>query len=316
MRALPGLLLLLAVGCANGKDDARVEAPVARVQAESGPVRVVVEVRPAPLQLSEIATLTLRVVHPDDVELEPIDLAQAHPGFTLRDEDPPVERVENGATVLERRLRIEPDDEGERQLGPFEVRFRKGGEEGAVSTEPLAVVVGTTIPPEDATLDALEGPLGPVAPPPAGMPLWPWLLAAAAVVVAAAWFALRRRRKEPAAPPLTPAQLAARELDALLADDPLSRGDVAGFYSELTLIVRRWVERTTGIRAPEMTTPEFLRSMGRRPDADPLRAFLEAADLVKFAGQRPDRAAIDAAVDRARELVGLLPGLAGREEAA
>ena len=57
-------------------------------------------------------------------------------------------------------------------------------------------------------------------------------------------------------------------------------------------------------------TSEFLRAMRGHPafDADQqarLKAFLEAADLVKFAAVRPGREAVDASVVRGQQFVGL-----------
>jgi hypothetical protein len=64
------------------------------------------------------------------------------------------------------------------------------------------------------------------------------------------------------------------------------------------------------VRAPEQTTREFLRAIQGHPSFDEtrrerLRAFLESADLVKFAGHEPETAAIEASVARAREFLAL-----------
>ena len=78
----------------------------------------------------------------------------------------------------------------------------------------------------------------------------------------------------------------------LLAENLPARGLVKEFYLRLTGIVRQYVEDTTGIRAPEQTTEEFLRDMRSRAAFPPERSvrlaeFLEAADLIKYAGQQP-----------------------------
>ena len=64
------------------------------------------------------------------------------------------------------------------------------------------------------------------------------------------------------------------------------------------------------MHAPEQTTPEFLRAIQGHPAFDQLRrerlgAFLESADLVKFAGHQPDRAAVATSIERAREFIRL-----------
>jgi hypothetical protein len=98
----------------------------------------------------------------------------------------------------------------------------------------------------------------------------------------------------------------------LLAENLPSRGLVKEFYLRLTGIVRQYVEDTTGIRAPEQTTEEFLRDMRSRAVFPPERSarlaeFLEAADLIKYAGQQPAEGQIDHAIARAQEFVNLKP---------
>jgi len=88
----------------------------------------------------------------------------------------------------------------------------------------------------------------------------------------------------------SPEEVAHAALALLLAENLPGRGLVKEFYLRLTGIVRQYVEDTTGIRAPEQTTEEFLRDMRTRAVFPPERSarladFLEAADLVKYAGQ-------------------------------
>ena len=50
-----------------------------------------------------------------------------------------------------------------------------------------------------------------------------------------------------------------------LSHSGLADSDVKRFYVELTAIVRRYIERTTGIRAPEQTTKILAKSAVRTP---------------------------------------------------
>jgi len=65
------------------------------------------------------------------------------------------------------------------------------------------------------------------------------------------------------------------------------------WFVELSAIVRSYLERRYDIRAPELTTEEFLQEASRAPELRPeqrtkLSQFLERCDRVKFAGYRPD----------------------------
>ena len=80
------------------------------------------------------------------------------------------------------------------------------------------------------------------------------------------------------------------------------------FYVDLTGIVRRFIESTTGVHAAEQTTEEFLREISssdrfERDQRSRLQSFLESADLVKFAAHRPMEEDIDAAFDRACDFI-------------
>ncbi len=129
-------------------------------------------------------------------------------------------------------------------------------------------------------------------------------LTAALVVSVGLWI---RRRRRPTPPP-TPRERAHAELRALLERRLAEQGYLGDFYVELTMVVRRFIERTSRIRAPEQTTREFLDAV--RDDAlfppawtAAIRNFLESADLVKYAAQRPDTETVSAAVRAAEFLI-------------
>ena len=113
----------------------------------------------------------------------------------------------------------------------------------------------------------------------------------ATVLAVIAVVLLRRRKRRPVAVrKQTPEEIAQAALTRLLAENLPARGLVKEFYLRLTGIVRQYVEDTTGIRAPEQTTEEFLRDMRSRSVFSRERSvrlaeFLEAADMVKYAGQ-------------------------------
>jgi hypothetical protein len=144
------------------------------------------------------------------------------------------------------------------------------------------------------------------------LPVWWWYVGGGVVILAVVglWLRSALAGRKPAERSYSPTELAFQELRRLLDDDPLGQGDVKTYYVELTAIVRRYIERTTGVRAPEQTTHEFLRAMQASADFDSeqkqrLRAFLEAADLVKFAAVEPGKDDIRKTLARTKEFVGL-----------
>jgi hypothetical protein len=126
------------------------------------------------------------------------------------------------------------------------------------------------------------------------------------------WFWRRRHQQQEQLEQIkSPRELAYLELQQLLQDN-WAELDVKRFYVELTGAVRRYIERTTGILAPEQTTEEFLREIGQRDTfvADErlrLQEFLESADLVKFAAHQPRTEDLQESFQRAQRFVGLEP---------
>ena len=88
---------------------------------------------------------------------------------------------------------------------------------------------------------------------------------------------------------MSPIERAWVELDRLLKRELPRRGKYKDFYVELTMVVRRYVQRKYGIRAPNLTTEEFFAELRQSNRTEmrhlhELESFLESADMVKFAG--------------------------------
>lgn len=143
--------------------------------------------------------------------------------------------------------------------------------------------------------DSLRDIVGPVK----IVPLSEWLLLAAGLILLLALLALafvlyrraqRRRAARGAAPiPALPAHLRARRL---LEQALRLLGDPDPFCTEVSRILRLYLEERFGWNAPDRTTEEFLSELGGRAelsaeDRELLGAFLTRCDLVKFARHDP-----------------------------
>jgi hypothetical protein len=140
----------------------------------------------------------------------------------------------------------------------------------------------------------------------------PWMLAAAggAVVLAlGVLLVLRRRKKRASASIARPAhEIALEALAVLNAERLIEFGRYEDYYVRLSSIVRQYLEGRFGVRAPEMTTDEFLAAAQRSrdlaaPDRQSLQEFLSEADLVKFARHVPTRERAERAWTAARAFV-------------
>lgn len=123
-------------------------------------------------------------------------------------------------------------------------------------------------------------------------------------------FVLRRRRtKREQSLPIKPFYVVAYErLEDLKAKDLPSKGLIKEYYIELSGIVRRYIEDRFNIKAPDMTTQEFLwflRDSDSLSDElkDLLKAFLTSCDLVKFAKYGPTRQEMDHSFSSAKKFI-------------
>lgn len=325
--ALAGMAALC--GCSGGgptASESSDEKPkVARSEVRRGPVKLSVTVDPSPAQLSDEPTLTLEVEYPTGIKVHRPEFGSALGEFVIRDFREPLPRVKDDQEVLQQVYTLEPTCAGKIVIDPIEVSFTDrradgDGKEHKLQTEPLTVEVAAAVAKDALSLTKLRPPAEPLPLPESAAAAWWWIGVLASMVVvtgAAVFLRLRRRRRTVAVgPTLSPAEMAYLELQRLLEAQEADN-DVKLFYVELTAIVRRYIERTTGIRAPEQTTQEFLREIGRKsvfPEEESWRltSFLEAADLVKFAAHRPREEDVRESFRRAKVFV----GCADREEVA
>ena len=128
-------------------------------------------------------------------------------------------------------------------------------------------------------------------------------------VLAAVWLVVRFVARKVKEHRMSPIERAWVELDRLIAKGLPGRGRYKDFYVELTMVVRRYVQRKYGIKAPHLTTEEFLAELRdsrllasheSRTASHELQEFLESADMVKFAGIQATPEMADAATESAR----------------
>ena len=85
----------------------------------------------------------------------------------------------------------------------------------------------------------------------------------------ALWRVSRRIRRQIQLARMSAKERALQELSDLLAQRLIEQGRIKEFYFELTMIVRRYIERAHRVRAPEQTTEEFLKAVSWNPDFPP-----------------------------------------------
>ncbi len=103
-------------------------------------------------------------------------------------------------------------------------------------------------------------------------------------------------------------EIAYEQLEKLKTKDLIRHGRIKEYYIEVSDIVRHYLENRFLLKAPEMTTEEFLfyvRDYSKLSSGHKtlLKGFLLACDLVKFARYAPTFEEIDAIFISAKQLV-------------
>jgi hypothetical protein len=216
--------------------------------------------------------------------------------------------------VLKYEYVISVFDTGTFIIPPFPVAYFPTdslGEYKIIEASPITIFVRSVIQDEKRELRDIR--------PPIEIPFNYWFLISMAAVVVflclAGYFGyiFYKRRQEqgylflPPAPPRPAHEIALAAIETLLVKGLLEKGDYKEFYSEISEIIRRYIEGRYFVQALEETSLEIMHDM-RDQDISRelyqiLGEFLELADLVKFAKYRPDDRENEMTIVQARRLV-------------
>jgi len=153
---------------------------------------------------------------------------------------------------------------------------------------------------------------------------WLWLLLIIAIAVIIAflvyWFVWRKKplteeEKIAQLPPYDRAKLALKQLDETKY---LERAEIKEYYSELTFIIRKYLDEKVYDKALESTTDQLIDRLNllqegnqielSKDDIKNIEDILKRADLVKFAKSAPDielakldRQTVDTEIDQVKE---------------
>ena len=265
-------------------------------------VGLVVDASPRAVDLARDFYVTITLTAPSGVTAELPDLRDRFQGFRVAEnfaEKPLADK--EGRTTTVSRWRLEPDPLARRyRLAPFAVQTG----DGSFATAPVLFD-----PP--AAREAVTGEIE--VNPTRDLPPFSWklvgicaaALAGLALLLVLAYLVFSKVRTAVRVHRMSPIERALYELDKLLRKGLPGRGFYKDFYVELTMVVRRYIERQYGVRAPNLTTDEFLRAAGAnaaftQASIAELKAFLQSADLVKFAGLEATPEMADGATGKAR----------------
>ncbi len=220
----------------------------------------------------------------------------------------------NGEKQVIQRLLLTAFDSGFYQIPPLTIEYNPKGSQQIqqVKTNPISVEVYTVVV---DTAQAIRAIKAPVDAPYTFREALPYLVLLAIIVgigLGIYYYRQYRKRKlgeipPPPKPKVPPHTIAMGKLAKLEAEKYWQQGDFKLYFSELTGILREYLEGRYEILALESTTDEILRDLKPLgvPDTQyrTLAEMLELADLVKFAKQKPQAEDCLRDMDQARTFV-------------
>ena len=296
-------------------DEPEVVSELSRVTSE-GPVTATVALSPAAPRLGDTLRLSLTVAAKPGVRVEMPDFGEALGQFSILDFTPRLETGDDGGTMARQNYTLRGPASGRQRIPGLRIEYVDARAGTAADTAPRELITEElpfeveSVLPEGAVVDALRPARGPLA------ELrgewwtrwWLWLTLVAVAAFVAAWLAWGWRQRAVERARATAFERALRRLRALEGRGLPAAETVDSWYVELSDIVRRYIEDRHAVRAPELTTEEFLLEARRSvafsaAHRNLLSAFLDGCDRVKFARYSPAEDESRNALDVARRFL-------------
>ena len=254
---------------------------------------------------------TIVISAPKGIEVEFPAIRENIGGFSVRDSDFSKKTFFKKITFIGRYF-LDTFEPGKYVIPTFAIKYRYPPETewSEVQTVEIPVEVESVLRkyPEAVDIRDIKSPVGL---PNRYIPLLYALIGVILVLSAAVIYVYLKNRRVAGTVKMAsrpPHELAYEKLRALKAKDLPGKGRIEEYYVELSNIVRCYLEERFSLRAPEMTTEEFLSGLKEeeklsRADKSLLKEFLFHCDLVKFAKYGPSPNEVDLSFQSAEKLV-------------
>lgn len=282
-----------------------------------GPVSVTVTLSPDQPRIGDELTFEISVEAEPNVDLLMPEFGEALNRFAIINYVPENNISADGTTRAIQRYTLQSDTSGETAIPPILVEFvdnRPGKaptpddfDAFEILTDPITFEVESVV---DGDLQ-LKPPMGKLEiPEPVTQTSWWWaglLTVATLVCLLFAVWGMRRRGR---AKQRSAYEVASWKIGKLRKDQesPSPMLSVESFFVEISDVVRQYLEQRFSVRAPDLTTDEFLQlaqaeSELTRQHQKMLGEFLQQADVVKFAGVSATRDDVRRSLDLAARFV-------------
>lgn len=265
---------------------------------------------PARAAIGDEIRLVLQIEHPSNISVSPPSLKMNLAPFEVKriESEPP--QVVRGRVKETFRVILTVFQLGDLRIPPVSLHYTDARGQGGVAVSDPILIKVAEVPKRVSDKNDIRPIKGPVSLDTRAIRNGVLgFLAVCLALYLTVIIILRRSKKlmdpESLKPPHERAML---ELERLRNGGMLEGGNVKGFYSELSDILRRYLERRFQIETFDKTTFEIIGELKRKEFATPIfekiKTVLENSDLVKFAKMVPKRLLADELVAQLVQIVG------------
>ena len=270
--------------------------------AQGGTVLLEAKVDRNKITIGDLIKYSIVVTSDENIEIQMPDLGANLGAFEIRDYVDSEPSKKDGQIIQVREYIISTYDIGDYQIPPVTVSYRVGEDSvwKDLTTENLKITVESLVASEEGDIRDIKPPLE--------IPKNWWRTIRFAVagllvllVIVLVFIYLKRRkqgksliprREKPTRPPH---ETAIEELEKLIQEQLLEKGETKEYYIRISEIIRQYIEDRFFIIALEMTTHQLIESM-KESEVEPevcneVENFLNQCDLVKFAKYKPNKTA-------------------------
>jgi len=282
--SISGMLFMLSGGCLYGQE-VEVEA---RIDSNN-------------VLIGDQTNLSLLINQPDSINILFPEFTDTITGSIEIINRTPLDtlRIENKRLEITMKYNISCFDSGYHYIPPFIFQYNKDSITANWATQPLFLHVSRVdIVPSDSSEVIFDIKL-PVKMPITFSEIFPWIIGVVLtglIVFIIIYYIKKKKKQEPLfkikKPEEPPHVIALRELDKLKENKLWQKGKIKLYHSELTCIIRKYIERRYQTPAMEQTSNEIIEALVKsgfndNTQFEQLKMLLFSADLVKFAKAKP-----------------------------
>ena len=281
---------------------------------QQGNVSLESKVDKAKITIGDRITYSIIVTKDEDIAIELPEVGANLGAFEILDYNDPKPQEVDGKIIQTREYIISTFDVGEYEIPPVNIKFSTEADTSwqELTTEKIKIEVESLKPSEAGDIRDIKPPLELER----DIKTMIMLIVAGVLIILIAiliYYFIKRRRAGKSLipkrekPPRPPHEIALEDLEKLVQSNLLEKGKVKQFYSELSEIIRIYIEGRFYIIAIEMTTMQLIDNMKQidiESDIIELTSeFLESCDLVKFAKYIPTEEEDQKAIQQAYDIV-------------